>query len=176
LLADPVRSDRLLPYCATPIGSQRITKPIPAAFRRRFEFTIMKPATKSIVSGMALVLCAVVVGVQAWSVGNCWSDMFTGHAYPITPSWFVERGLITAFAFYASVAVIRVLHHQGFWNSFFLCIIALGLCLSGAIHRTSWGLPTFVGIHLAALVCVIVRYIGSLFDHSPTQARSVRNA
>ena len=124
---------------------------------------------------MILMLCAVVVGVQAWSVYNCWLDMLIGYPIPTAPWWFVERGLITALTFYSSVAAIRVIHHQRVWIPCILCLIAFGLCYSGLIHQTLWGLPTFVGVHLIALVYVIVCYIASLFNHSLTHARSARN-
>lgn len=108
---------------------------------------------------MVLFLCAVVVSVEAWSVGNCWSRMFAGQTDCIAPWWFVERGFITAFAFYASVAVIRLLHHQRVWIVGIIGILALGLCLTGLLYRTLWALPLFVGIHLVSLMCMIIRFL-----------------
>lgn len=131
----------------------------------------MKPATKSIVSGMVLALCAVVVGFQAWLVGDCWWTMYFGTPDLLTPWWFVERGLITAFAFYSSIAVVRLLHHQRAWIPILLCLIAFGLCMSPLIYHTLWGLPTFVGLHLVALACIIVRFIASLFPQASAADR-----
>lgn len=134
----------------------------------------MKPFTKSILSGMVLTLCASVVGVQAWLVADVWLKRFNGTSDLIAPFWYVERSLITAFAFYSSVAFILVLHRQRTWILFTLCLIAFGLCLSGLVNRTLWGLPTFVGVHLVALLYVVVRCIRSLLNPSRASAISPR--
>ena len=136
----------------------------------------MKPTTKSIVSGMVLVIGALVVAAQAWSVGNLWWDIFHERYDLISPFWPVERALFTALAFYSSVAIVRVIHRQ---RTSILClfgVIALGLCFTVLIYRTLWGLPTFVGLHLVALGWVLIRYSISWFHPLPAPLNTVRNA
>lgn len=134
----------------------------------------MKAQTKNVVGGILLALCAGIIGMQAWRVGYIWLDMFYfGPSVLVSPWWLMERALITLFAFYPTIVILRLLQQKPIWVICSIGFGTLGLCFTRLFIQPLWGLPTFVGIHLVAVAFVVLRYIGALrrdrsVDAAPT--------
>ena len=106
--------------------------------------------------GLTLLLAAaVVIGVQAWTLGRVLYGALFEDGALVSPWWLFTRGLNTAFAFYGALAIQRGLRCRG--RSLLLICVAgfVGLCVLFVYANTPFFLPAYVAAHLVAIIVLI---------------------
>jgi hypothetical protein len=119
----------------------------------------MKPKVAGIVGLLVLCAASVIIGIQAWKTGRLMYDIYYGEGIRIliSPFWIVQRGLNTAFAFYGALVAHRALRNlptRYIWLGGFVALLIPYL-----FTRPMFVIPSYIGIHLIAIVCLIIRDI-----------------
>jgi hypothetical protein len=113
---------------------------------------------------IVLIGALLVIFREAWLA--VWA-LFPPPTACIAPSWYLGRALITALAFHPAIVVQGFVHRRSRWVACCLAFSALVISFAYPIYGTSWGLPAFVGLHLAVALYFAFRASRAVvFGHS----------